>query len=224
MKKAIFCIFLCLLTAILACQHDKPTVDVTISDTLATRTQKIDTVPEIVARVKQQSRLYTTEYKVHKVILYNDEATIGGKVIDISLPGHRKAAIPIDVTLKGYVDFSDFSASNVHINDSLCIITLPDPKVTITSSKVDHEAVRQYVSMTRSKFTDADISRLAAQGEDSIASHIASFGIEERSREACARTLVPMLTAMGFHDKNVIIRFRKSFSNSELLPIENSKQ
>lgn len=224
MKKALFCIFLCILTTILGCKHDKEAIDVTVSDSIATRLHSIDTVPEITVRIKQQSRLYTTEYKVHKVILFNDEATVGGKIIDISLPGHRKVAIPIDVTLKGYVDFSEFSEANVLINDSLCIITLPDPKVTITSSKVDHEAIRQYVSLTRSKFTDADISKLAAQGEDSIASHIASFGIEERSREACARTLVPILTSMGFRDNNVVIRFRKNFTNSELLPIENKNQ
>lgn len=220
MKKAIFCIFLCLLAFVLGCKHDNTaTNDVIMTDTLPSKPEPIDTMGVLVARIQQQSRLYTAECQIHKVVLFSDEASVGGKLFDISLPGYRKAAVPIDVTLKAYVDFSEFAASNITIHDSLCIVTLPDPKVVITASKVDHQATRQYVGLTRSKFTEAELSQLARQGEDSIAAHIASFGIQDRARESCARTLVPLLNHLGFDDQNIIVRFRKNLTDAELRPV-----
>lgn len=170
----------------------------------------------IATTIARQGRLYTSLCQVHKVVLFTDEAQLKAPLIDVTIPGDRKVAVPIDVTLKGYVDFSQISASNIEIQDSLCCITLPDPRVEITSSKIDHAAVRQYVSMTRSNFSDGDINRLAAQGEDSIASHLTAYGIVERSRESCVRTIMPMLTKMGYSEQNVVIRFRKDFNNKEL--------
>lgn len=220
MKKAIFCIFPCLLAAFLGCEHDNSrTNDVVITDSVAPEPEPIDTMGVLVAHVQQQNRLYTAECQVHKVVLFSDEASVGGRLFEVSLPGYRKAAVPIDVTLKAYVDFSEFDSGNVAFHDSLCIVTLPDPQVVITASKVDHTATRQYVSMARSKFSEAELSRLAAQGEDSIAAHIASFGIQDRARESCARTLIPLLTRLGFSEQNVVIRFRKKFDNSELRPL-----
>lgn len=221
MKKFLFIIFCCFGAMIFGCKDSKPTIEATKSDadTTALTEPQIDTMATIVAACKMQSRLYTTEYRVHKVVLYDDQATIGGKLIDISVPGHRKAAIPIDVTLKGYVDFSNFTRDNVIVRDSLCIITLPDPKVMITASQVDHNGTRQYVSMTRKKFGNAEINALAAQGEDSIVSHIDQFGITERSREACLRAFMPMLRTLGYDEENVIIRFRKKFTADDLRPI-----
>lgn len=217
-----------LITAVFACKGDKTTetviapADIT-ADTTA-YAAPIDTMGEIVGRIQQQSKLYTTECHVRKVVLFTDETSLGGRLFDIAIPGQRKAAVPIDVTLKAYVDFSDFSAESVILRDSICIITLPDPKVVITSSRIDHEGTRQYVSKMRSKFSDAELSRLAAQGEDSIASHIAQYGLEERARTSCARTLVPILLHMGYTDNNVIVRFRKNFNDADLRPISSSEK
>lgn len=225
MKKAFFCLLLCLLSIFLGCKDYNKGVDVQLNNAdSAASVPAIDTLGEIVARVQQQSKLYTSECKVHKVVLFSDDTRLGGKIFDVSLPGYRKAAVPIDVTLKGYVDFSDFQASSVLMQDSLCIITLPDPHVVITSSKVDHAATRQYVSMARNRFTEAELSRLATQGADTIASHIGEYGIVERSRVSCARTLVPILQHLGFSESNIIIRFRKEYSNSELRPLTSMQK
>lgn len=170
----------------------------------------------VVSEVRRQSKLYTTEYQIHKIILYSDEARIGGKFLDIPKPGTRKVAIPIDVTLKAYVDFSGFSARNVLVADSMCIVTLPDPKVDVTASRVDYSKTRQYVSMARSRFNDEEISRLTAQGEDSIVSHIGDLGIIEQCRKDCARILVPIMVKMGYEPQNVMIRFRKDYSDDEI--------
>lgn len=224
MKKSIFWVLFAIFATFFGCKDGNITdITITATDSVAPP-QPIDTMAEVVQRIQQQSRLYTTECKVHKVVLFSDDASVGGKLFSMSLPGQRKVAIPIDVTLKGYVDFSDFTAENVIMRDSVCIITLPDPQVIVTASKLDHEATRQYVSMTRSRFTEAEVSKLAAQGEDSVTAHIAQYGIVERSRESCARTLVPLLSRMGYSEENVVIRFRMKFDDGDLRRLTNTQK
>lgn len=223
MKKAVFGLFCLLFASFFGCKDSNIDTEVALglpADTV--RRTAADTIGEIARSVQQQSRLYTTACKIHKVVLFSDEAKVGSGPLAFNLPGDRKAAVPIDVVVKGYVDFSQFSEDNVVLRDSLCVITLPDPQVVITSSTIDHKAVRQYIGMTRKRFSEAELSQLAKQGQDSVTQHLTQYGIVERSREACARTLAPILHRMGYRDNNVVIRFRKNFENSELLHIDPS--
>ena len=48
---------------------------------------------------------------------------------------NRKVAIPMDATLKAYVDFSGFSAKNVNRQGDKIEIILPDPKVMTWNRK-----------------------------------------------------------------------------------------
>lgn len=175
-----------------------------------------DTLREVVKLVRQQSRLYTAECRVHKVVLFSDETKVGGGLLEFKLPGDRKVAIPLDVTLKGYIDFGQFSAANVDRGDSVLVVTLPDPQVAVTASRIDHKQVRQYLSLGRSSFSEEEITRLAAQGEDSIEHHLERFGIVEASRASAARILVPLLCRMGFKEENIVVRFRKTYTDSDL--------
>ena len=74
------------------------------------------------------------------------KSQIDGGLVKFNKVGYRKVAIPIDVTLKGYIDFADFTVDNVSREGDLLVITLPDPKVMLTASKIDHKKARQYVS------------------------------------------------------------------------------
>lgn len=215
MQRILYLLIFCL--ALTACQDkkDAPATPITPAADFPTATP-IDTLAEVVKRVRRQSRLYTTEFLVHKVVLYNDEARVGGALFDIAIPGDRKVAIPLDVTLKGYIEFGDFSQQRVRLVDSLIIVTLPDPRVAVTAAKIDHAKVRQFVSLNRSNFSDEDIARLARQGEDSIVHHIGRYGIVEAARESAVRTLLPLLRRMGFKENNIIVRFRKDFSEREI--------
>ena len=71
----------------------------------------------------------------------------------------------------------------------------------------------------RSRYTDEEISNFAHQGADSIISHAASFGIIEQAEMSAAANLHPMLTKMGFKEKNITIRFRKKFTESDVAKI-----
>ena len=79
---------------------------------------KVDTTAVLVMQAQKCSRLYTTEYRMHKVITHDDQLSLKGKVLnhdyDVKLPlGERKVAIPVDATVKAYIDFANFSAENV---------------------------------------------------------------------------------------------------------------
>lgn len=185
--------------------------------------------PALVAmQVSRQARLYTTEYQVHKIVTYSDDPVIKGTVFGAPIKmkarlGDRKVAIPISVTLKAYIDFADFSEKNVERRDSLLIITLPDPHIAATASRVDNRATRQYVDGLRSRFTDAEITGFARQGADSILSHASSLGIVEQAERSAAMQLLPLLQRMGYKEENVTIRFRKKFSDGELLKMTEKR-
>lgn len=181
----------------------------------------IDTIPVMVMQIQKCSRLYTAEAHVHKIITHDDQLNLKGsfmkKDFNIHIPGsNRKVAIPMDATIKAYVDFEGFSQKNVSRKGDKIEIILPDPKLVLTSSKIDHKAVKQYVSLTRSNFTDAELTKLEQQGRQSIINDIPNIDLMEQAQFSAANTLIPMLIDMGFKEENIKISFRKKFTLQDL--------
>lgn len=181
-----------------------------------------DTVPSLVIQIQKCARLYTTEYHIHKIVTHNDILKLKGNIlrknIDIKLPlGERKIAFPMDATLKAYIDFSDFSESNIERNGDKITILLPDPKVVMTSSKINRDEVKEYVGLTRSYFTDKELSSYEQQGRQSILNSVSQLGIKQTAQENAARVLVPMLTEIGYKEENITIAFRKSLDIMKLI-------
>ena len=132
-----------------------------------------DTLPSLIMQIQKTSRLYTTEYHIHKIVTHDDVVRLKGnflsKDFDIPLPlGERKVAIPMDATLKAYIDFSDFSEKNIERHGDKITILLPDPKITLTSSKINQKEIKEYVGLTRSHFTDKELTNYEQQGRKSI--------------------------------------------------------
>jgi len=222
MRQALHIMCVCMISAMLGMAGASCTKrQNAASDTLSGKSAS--TTPALIAmQVSRQARLYTTEYRVHKIVTYSDDPVIEGVVFSTPVKmkarlGDRKVAIPIDVTLKAYVDFADFSEKSIERRDSQLVITLPDPRITATASKIDNHATRQYVDGLRTRFTDAEITNFARQGADSILSHASRLGIVERAERSAAVQLLPILQKMGYKEENVTIRFRKKFSDDELL-------
>ena len=181
-----------------------------------------DTVPSLVIQIQKCARLYTTEYHIHKIVTHDDILKLKGNIlrkdIDIKLPlGERKIAFPMDATLKAYIDFSDFSESNIERNGDKITILLPDPKVVMTSSKINRNEVKEYVGLTRSYFTDKELSSYEQQGRQAILNSVSQLGIKQTAQENAARVLVPMLTEMGYKEENITIAFRKSLDIMKLI-------
>lgn len=187
----------------------------------------VDSLPTLIMQVQQCSRIYTTEYKIHKIITHDDvirlKGTILAKNFDIKMPlGDRKIAIPMDATLKAYIDMSDFSEHNVEKTDGKIIVTLPDPKVIMTSSKIDQHNIKEYVGLVRSHFTDAEMTNYEQQGRAAIIESIPQLDIIPTAQENAARVLIPLFTQMGYKEEDIIIQFRKEFSLSDFQSLINT--
>ena len=212
MKKLLFIILSAMILAFSACSKKQPTEE---------KVNVIDTIPVMVMQIQKCSRLYTAEAHVHKIITHDDQLNLKGsfmkKDFNIHIPGsNRKVAIPMDATIKAYVDFEGFSQKNVSRKGDKIEIILPDPKLVLTSSKIDHKAVKQYVSLTRSNFTDAELTKLEQQGRQSIINDIPNIDLMEQAQFSAANTLIPMLIDMGFKEENIKINFRKKFTLQDL--------
>lgn len=190
----------------------------------------LDTIPMLVTQVQECSRLYTTEYHIHKIITHDDEMKVSGsfmkKDFSVNLPlGERRIAIPMTATIKAYIDLSSFDAKNIQRSGKQLIITLPDPKIVLTSTKIDHREVKKYVALTRQNFTDAELTNYEEQGRKQILNAIPQMGIIEEARKSAARQLVPIFTQLGYKDADVTISFRKKFTINDIRNfIETSKE
>ena len=177
----------------------------------------------LVLQVARTSKLYTAEYQVHKIVTHNDvrylSATIAGQTIETPITlGDRKIAIPIDVTLKAYIDFSDFSLDNIErsADGHTLHVTLPDPKVVVTSSRVDHAGTQQYVDFFRSDFSDEEMSDYTRQGVEAVLNTVPQMGIIETARQSAAATLIPLFARMGYREERIVVTFRKDFTNTDM--------
>lgn len=184
-------------------------------------TVTIDTIPMMVMQIQKCSKLYTAEYKVHKIITHDDKMKLNGsfmkKDFSINLPlGSRKIAIPMDATLKAYIDFADFNEDNVKRQGDKIEIILPDPHVTLTSTRINHDEIKQYVALTRSRFSDEELSSYERQGREAIIKDIPFMGMMDMARESAARTLIPMIEQMGFEESNITVSFRKHYTLNDI--------
>ena len=178
--------------------------------------QGIDTVPMLIMQVQQCSKLYTAEYRVHKIITHDDALRLKGQLLsrqfNLKVPlADRKIAIPMDAKIKAYIDFSEFSEKNIERSGDKITIILPDPQIVMTSSKIDQNHVKQYVGLTRAHFSDDELANYQQQGREAILQSIPDMGIEETARANAAKVLVPMLTQLGYNEQDITIAFRKDF-------------
>lgn len=185
------------------------------------RGQEMDTTLVLIQQVKECARLYTASVAVHKIVTHDDVKSIEAKVLNtrlsLDLPlAQRKIAIPIDATVKAYIDFADFSEDNVKRYGDKVEIILPDPKVVLTQTKVKNEDIKKQVSLLRSDFTDEELTMFEAKGREDIIAQIPKMNIMSKAEEGAAKVLVPLMEQLGFKDENITITFRKEFSLGEL--------
>lgn len=210
MKTTFYFVIVLCLSLLSACRGEETKAEAVRVDTLS-----------LVMQVKECARLYTAEYEVHKLVLKDDPLRVKGnlfqRAFDVKVPiGERKVMIPLDVTLKAYIDFTGFGEKNVLRSGDRIVVTLPDPRVVVTSSRINHDEVKQFVSLTRSDYTSAELADFTRQGEDEILASVPQLGILEMARENAAHVLMPMLTRLGYDERNIVISFRKDFTTADM--------
>lgn len=214
--------YISIITFILCCccacnQHHETKGDTASSD---------DAFHSFIMQVQKCSRIYTTEVKIHKIVTHDDVIRLKGTILaqdfNIRMPlGDRKIAIPMDATLKAFIDMSDFSEKNVERDGQKIIITLPDPQVTLTSSKIDQKGIKEYVGLVRSHFTDAEMADYEQQGRAAIIASIPQLGIIPTAQENAARVLIPLITQMGYQEQDIVIQFRKEYGIQDIKSLVN---
>lgn len=171
--------------------------------------------PTLIMQLQRCSRLNTAEIKLHKIITHDDEMKLSGnlmgKEISVNIPaGKRKVAIPLYATVKASIDISKVTEEDiVKTADNKIEIFLPHPDVEITETHIDHEGVRQFVSLTRRNFSDEELQKYELEGRKTIENSLGSLGIESMARESAARQLIPIIQAFGYKDTDITISFRK---------------
>lgn len=182
--------------------------------------EAVDTLPMLITRVRECSRLYTTECQIHKIVTHSDKMNVSGQFlqdkIDIDLPfGERRVAIPMDATVKAYIDFSDFSEANVRRDGRKITVILPDPQIVITATRINHSEVRQHVPWLRSDFSDAELTAYEKQGRDAIVATLPQLGLTEKARLSAAHTLIPLISSLGYSEEDITVSFRKTFAPAD---------
>ena len=189
--------------------------------------ERIDTTATLVMQIQKCSRLYTTEYQVHKIVTHDDDIKLKGKLFsknyNITLPlGQRKVAIPMEATLTASVDLAELSADHVRRDSTHIELILPDPRIVLTSSRIDHNEIKEYVALMRSNFSEEELQRYEMQGREVIIHDIANSDITERARQSAANAIVPILRQLGYKPQNITISFRKKFTPADVEGIISS--
>ena len=223
---SIFLPLFALLLGIISCGEGTEQKD---SAAQNTKVERIDTARLLADQISSSARLYTTEYAIHKIVTYSDEKRLRGEVLTLPVnvelnAGDRKIAIPIDVTVKAYIDFANFTADDVTLGPNGTLsLRLPDPKLAVTSTRIDNRGVRQYIDLVRSSFSDAEVLSFARQGADSVISLLDRAVIISSAGKGARLALSPLLRNAGFAPGNVDIDFRPDFKPEEaVLKIETT--
>lgn len=172
----------------------------------------------VVLRVQQCARIYSTEYKIHKIVTNSDALVLEGNIINkkmnVRLPSsERKIAIPMDVVIKSYTDLNKIERENIRIEGKTVTVVLPDPEFAVTSVRIDRKHVVQTSDLMRSRYQEQDINRLTKQGLESIRKDIPWDEFLETARSNAAHTLFPLLQAMGF--EQIHIQYREELKQSD---------
>ena len=210
--------------ALMACGGDKKNGN-DVAENAST-----DNIPMLIRDIRKCSKLYTSEYNIRKIVTYSDEPRLKGKLlgheVDMKMPmGDRKIAIPMNVTLKGYIDLSDFSKKNVRREGRRIVVTLPPPQVAVTASKIDQAGIKEYVSFMRSRFSDAEMTEFEKQGRQAVVNSIPRLDINETTAVNAAKILIPMIVKMGYDEKLITIELKnEDFYKHRVIEAQSNKK
>ncbi len=218
--KTMCLVFYTVMFVVASCGHNGG--NATLPEKTESAEAAIDTAAFLYDNISNCARLATAEYKVHKIVTFDDRIVVRGKLFSQTFSkeipvGDRKIAIPIDVTLRGYVDFANFSEKNIKRRGKKITVILPDPDITVSASKVDHKGVKKVVDPLRSNFKQEEIEAYTRQGIDSIVAAIPGLGIVEAARKNAASVLVPIICQMGYAESDITIEFRPAVSDRTIL-------
>ena len=185
-------------------------------------TARIDTRPYMAMQIQRCSRLNVAELRVRKIITHDDavklSGTVLGKELSVNIPaGKRKVAIPLYATIKASIDLSKLTEADILRHEDRVEVLLPQPDIVITETHIDHDGIKQYVALTRSRFSDEELLAYERQGRDMIERDIPRMNITAMAQESAARQLIPIIQSLGFTESNITISFTDNGRSDKIL-------
>ena len=185
-------------------------------------TAHIDTIPYMAMQIQRCSRLNVAELRVRKIITHDDavklSGTVLGKELSVNIPaGKRKVAIPLYATIKASIDLSKLTEADILRHEDRVEVLLPQPDIVITETHIDHDGIKQYVALTRSRFSDEELLAYERQGRDMIERDIPRMNITAMAQESAARQLIPIIQSLGFTESNITISFIDNGRSDKIL-------
>lgn len=179
-----------------------------------------DSIQLLVTSISACSKLYTSQYELRKILVYNDTTTIDGHFLNhhirFAMPlSDRRIAIPVSATAKACIDLSKIKPSDIKRQGEQIEIVLPDPEITLTATEIDHKGVKQKVGLLRHDFTDNEITAIQQQGRRSILSSLSHTGIIKDAQASATRLIVPAAEKLGFNESQITVTFRKDFTQQD---------
>ena len=174
---------------------------------------QVDTIPYMVQQIRQCSRLYVSEYQVRKIVTHRDESRISarlfGSEINVALPASgRRVAIPINATLKAYIDMSELRGEDIARRaDGKIEVHLPEPVVVTTATGIDYDGMKQHTSLFGKDFSDEELSSYETRGRKEIINEIPHLGIKEDAKRSAAKMLIPIISYLGMQQEDIVITF-----------------
>lgn len=167
----------------------------------------VDTMAVMVMQVQRCSKLYTTEYRVHKVLTHDDKLEMKGKLAghDYNIPvplGKRKVAIPIDATIKAYIDFASFSSDNVQRDSTHIRITLP-PVRLLDQSFIDETRTRSFIES--GKWSHKDREQMYRRADAMMRRRCLTPANIRNAQQNAKEQFRSMLQSMGYENVKVEI-------------------
>ena len=98
-------------------------------------------------------------------------------------------AIPLYATIKASIDLSKLTEADILRHEDRVEVLLPQPDIVITETHIDHDGIKQYVALTRSRFSDEELLAYERQGRDMIERDIPRMNITAMAQESAARSL-----------------------------------
>ncbi len=175
--------------------------------------QQVDTIPYMLQQIQQCSRLYVSEYQVRKIVTHRDDSHISarlfGSEVSVRVPASdRRVAIPINATLKAYINMSDVKAQDITRRaDGKIEVHLPEPEVITTATGIDYDGMKQHTSLFGKDFSDEELSSYETRGRKEIIKEIPRLGIKEDARRSAAKMLIPIISYLGMQQEDIIITF-----------------
>ena len=172
-------------------------------------TNKIDSIGVLWERVHHCSKLEVAEYTVLKTVSFDDNSQLKLFGYSTPLPGEKRLMIPIEVKMKITVDLGFVTRDDIYTTDSTINLTLPAPKIEITSTKIDHEKSQESVSWFRSNFTEQEREKFMKQGIEEVKNGISYLEINNIAKSNTENVLQPILINIGFK-KHLNVTFKNS--------------